>query len=68
MSNLTKNQLELGEYLKDKDFDIGMKLAICLCCRDDKQARKMLDYCLANPDLEDYKILEKAVEIYQENN
>lgn len=67
MSKLTVNQRKLGEYLKDKDFETGMKLGICLCCDTDLKALEMLDYCLKNPNLEDYELLQKATEIYQNN-
>ena len=59
----TKNQEKLGEYLKGKDFDRDIKLGICLCCDTDKQAEEILSYCEANPKLQDYEILQKALEI-----
>lgn len=63
MSKLTVNQIKLGNYLKDKDFQTGFKLGICLCCETDEQAKEMLEYCINNPNLEDYEYLQKAVEI-----
>ncbi len=60
----TENQEKLGNYLKDKDFETGMKVAICLCCKTDGQAKEMLEYCLNNPDSEDYELLQKAAEIH----
>lgn len=62
----TENQEKLADYLKDKDFEIDMKLGICLCCETDEQAKKMLEYCEKNPELEDYELLEKVVEISNE--
>ncbi len=59
----TENQERLVKYLKGKDFETGMKLGICLCCDTDKQAKAMLEYCLSNPDAEDYELLQKAVDI-----
>lgn len=61
----TENQEKLADYLKSKDFETGFKLGICLCCDTDEQAREMLAYCQENPDLEDYELLKKAVEINQ---
>ncbi len=60
----TDYQKKLGDYLKDKDFETGMKVAICLCCKTDEQAKEMLEYCLNNPDREDYELLRKAAEIH----
>ncbi len=59
----TENQEKLADYLKQKDFEKEMKLGILLCCETDEQAKKMLEFCLANPELEDYEYLEKAVDI-----
>lgn len=59
----TEYQEKLADYLKDKDIESGMKISICLCCDTDEQAKKMLEYCQKNPHCEDYKLLEKAVEI-----
>ena len=61
----TENQEKLAEYLKEKEFEVGFKLGICLCCDTDEQAKEMLDYCQKHPNLEEYELLEKAVEIYQ---
>ena len=63
MSRLTVNQIKLGNYLKDKDFETGFKLGICLCCETDEQAREMIEFCQKNPNLEDYELLKKAVDI-----
>ncbi len=68
MSRLTVNQIKLGNYLKDKDFETGFKLGICLCCETDEQAREMLEFCQKNPNLEDYELLKKAVDISESNN
>ncbi len=59
----TDNQEKLAEYLKEKDFETGFKLGICLCCKTDEKAKEMLKFCEDNPDLEDYELLQKAVEI-----
>lgn len=67
MSKLTPNQIKLGNYLKDKNFETGFKLGICLCCETDEQAQEMLDFCIDNPNLEDYELLEKAVKISENN-
>lgn len=40
-----------------------MKLGICLCCDTDDQAKEMLEFCLANQELEDYELLRKALEM-----
>lgn len=63
MFNPTDNQKKLANYLKEKDFEAGFKLSICLCCDTDEQAREMLEYCQNNPNLEDYELLQKVVEI-----
>ena len=63
MYKLTENQEKLAGYLKGKDFETGMKLAIGLCCDTDEQAKAMLEFCQENPEAPDYAILQKAVEI-----
>lgn len=64
----TEHQEKLADYLKsrkEEDFDRDIKLGILLLCRTDGQAKEMLEFCEENPTLEDFELLEKAVEIHQ---
>ncbi len=60
---LSKNLNDLADYLKDNRVESDMTVGICLLCKEDNKAKKLLEYCKSNPNLEDYEILQKAVEI-----
>lgn len=64
MRELTENHKKLTYYLKDIGVTEEEMLAICLLCRTDEQAKKMLEYCEVQEKFEFSNILEKAVEIY----
>lgn len=63
---LNKSLNELADFLKEKGFGSDETIGICLLCKEERKAQKMLEYCKQQRELETSSLLEKAVEIYKE--
>lgn len=63
---LGQNLDKLANYLKKSGFSADDTVAICLLCKEEDKAERMLEYCKQQNELELSDLLEKGIEIYND--